>query len=161
MEFLNSVIYIAVTGLVSFYLGALIPRHLFFEQKFPFKTYKWEDGGKIYEKLNIRKWKGEILDMSKIMTIILPKKEPLSATAKDVKILVAETCVAEFVHWILCVISVGHWWIWKKSIEGIVMWILCVLGNLPFILVQRYNRPHLIILRGKLIKREKLQNCEG
>jgi len=155
MELLWSVIYVGITGLISFYTGAILPRKWFNDRKFPFKPFKWEKNGKIYEKLNIRKWKGEILDMSKIMTVILPKKLPLSAKLKDVKTLIAETCVAELIHWILCVISVANYWIWKKSAEGILIWGLCIIGNLPFILVQRYNRPHLQIIRDKMLEREK------
>ena len=124
------------------------------------KTFKFENGGKIYDKLNIRKWKDELIDMSKIMKIILPKQLPLSSNSGDVYSLVKETCVAEAIHWILCVVSIGNIWIWK-SIEGVLIWILCILGNLPFIFVQRYNRPHLLIICEKMIKREKLRKTEG
>lgn len=155
MELFWSVCYIGLTGLASFFIGAALPRKWFHDDKPPFKTYKWEKDGKIYEKLNIRKWKGEIIDMSKFMKNILPKKVPLSATAKDVQILIAETCVAEAVHWCLCIISAGNIWIWKKSIEGVIIFILCIIGNMPFILVQRYNRPHLRELKEKLLKRKK------
>ena len=158
IDFLRSICYIGLTGLISFYVGAMLPRKWFHDNKFPFRSYKWEKGGKVYDKLNIRKWKGEILDMSKIMTIILPKKLPISATSGDVQSLIAETCVAEAVHWILCVVSAGNYWIWKKSAEGIVITVLCIIGNMPFILVQRYNRPHLQILREKMIKREKYKS---
>ena len=154
-ELLWSICYIGLTGLFSFYTGAILPRKWFHDDKAPFKPFKWENNGKIYEKLNIRKWKSEILDMSKIMTIILPKKLPLSATSGDVQSLIAETCVAEAVHWFLCVVSVENFWIWRKSAEGIVITLLCIIGNMPFILVQRYNRPHLRKLREKMLKREK------
>lgn len=160
MPLIKSIIYVALTGLASFYIGALLPREHFCEDKFPYKSLKFEKNGKIYDKLNIRKWKGEILDMSKILKIILPKQLPPRTKSKDVHHLIKETCVAEFIHWILCVVSLGNIWIWE-SVEGILIWLLCVIGNLPFIFVQRYNRPHLIILRDKLEKREKLRQSEG
>ena len=31
---------------------------------------------------------------------------------------------------------------WKNKV-GVYLWVLCILGNLPFILIQRYNRPRL------------------
>lgn len=160
MELLFSIIYVGITGLISFYVGAFLPRSIFHPTKFPYKPFKFEKNGKIYEKLNIRKWKGEIIDMSKIMKIILPKKIPLSASAKDIYYLIKETCVAEAVHWMLCIVSIGNIWIWK-SIEGVLVWILCIIGNLPFIFVQRYNRPHLQALCDKMIAREKLRKSEG
>lgn len=160
MELFFSIVYVGITGLISFYVGALLPRNMFDETKFPYKAFKFEKGGKIYEKINIRKWKGEIIDMSKIMKIILPKQLPLASKSEDVYSLVKETCVAEAIHWVLCVISAGNLWIWK-SIEGVLIWILCILGNMPFIFVQRYNRPHLIAVCKKMRRREKLRNSEG
>lgn len=160
MELLFSIIYTGMTGLISFYVGTFLPRTIFNEEKFPYKSFEFERHGKIYDKLNIRKWKGEIIDMSKIMKIILPKQISVSATAKDIYSLVKETCVAEAVHWVLCIISVGNVWIWK-SVEGILVWILCIIGNLPFIFVQRYNRPHLMDICEKMARREKLRKSEG
>lgn len=161
MELLWSMGYIGITGLISFYTGALLPRRWFNADKRPFKPFNWENEGRVYDKLAIRRWKGKILDMSKFMNNILPKKLPLSASVRDVQTLVSETCVAEVIHWILCFISVGNYWIWKKSIGGIVIWLLCIVGNLPFILVQRYNRPHLQNLKNKMLKREKFRRSEG
>lgn len=155
IQLLASILYVAITGLISFYIGAALPRRWFRETQFLFKTFSWEKGGNIYNCINVRKWKSEITDMSKIMTNILPKKISLSATAKDVHSLILETCVAELIHWVLIIISFGHYWIWKRSIEGILMWFLCIIGNLPFIIVQRYNRPHLVALRNKMLKRKK------
>lgn len=161
MELIFSIIYTGLTGLISFFVGAALPRKWFNDKKFPFTSFGWENGGKIYEKIKIRKWKSEIIDMSKIMTNILPKKLPLSAKLTDVQSLIAETCVAEIVHWVLCIVSVGNYWIWKKSIEGIIVWIMCIIGNMPFILVQRYNRPHLQIIKEKMQNRNKYCKSEG
>lgn len=160
MELLWSMIYVGVTGLISFYVGAAIPRKWFDDNKYPFLPYKWEKDGKIYERFNIRKWKGEIIDMSKIMNNILPKKLMPSAKVYDIQRLIEETCVAEVVHWVLCITSFGNYWIWKKTTEGIFVWILCIIGNLPFIIVQRYNRPHLRNIRDKMMKRKKYQSSE-
>lgn len=160
MELFFSIIYVGITGLISFYVGALLPRSIFDETKFPYKTFKFEKNGKIYDKLNIKRWKGEIIDMSKIMKIILPKQLPLNSKSADVYSLIKETCVAEAVHWVLCVVSIGNLWIWK-SIEGVLIWLLCILGNMPFIFVQRYNRPHLMVICKKMRRREKLRNSEG
>lgn len=159
-ELFLSICYTGLTGLISFFVGAALPRHWFHAENPPFRSCKFEKDGKIYERLNIRKWKGEILDMSKIMNNILPKKVSISATMKDIQALISETCVAEAVHWWLCIISFGNYWIWR-SVEGILIWILCIVGNMPFILVQRYNRPHLQSLLKKMQKKEKYRKSEG
>ena len=161
MELLWSIAYVCITGLISFYIGTILPRHWFCAEKFPFSAFFFENNGRIYDKLGIRKWKGSILDMSKFMNNILPKKLPRSPSVNDVQTLAAETCVAEAIHWLLCLVSLGQLWIWKKSICGIIFWLFCVIGNLPFILVQRYNRPHLITLKDKMLKRKKYRKSEG
>lgn len=159
-ELFLSICYTGITGLISFFVGAALPRHWFHAEKPPFAAYRFEKEGKIYEYLNIKKWKGEIIDMSKIMNNILPKKVSVSAKLKDIQALISETCVAEAVHWWLCLISAANYWIWQSA-EGILIWILCIIGNMPFILVQRYNRPHLQRIIKKMQKIEKYQKSEG
>ena len=60
-----------------------------------------------------------------------------------------ETCVAESVHIILCLLGLGLLAIWPGP-GGMVMTALyLLLGNLPFIVIQRYNRPRLLSLLEK------------
>ena len=74
MNLLMSIAYVAVIGILSHYIGESLPRRLFGEYKFPFRTYKWERDGKIYNRLKIKKWKNHLPDMSRVMRDMLPKK---------------------------------------------------------------------------------------
>jgi len=58
--------------------------------------------------------------------------------------------VAELIHVLLCLSGV-YCIVLLAGAGGLVIAVLNVLGNLPFILVQRYNRPRL----AKLLKRCK------
>lgn len=50
--------------------------------------------------------------------------------------------------------GVGIYFIWKNSI-GVILTIIFALGNLPFIMIQRYNRPNLVRLEKRLLLREE------
>ena len=154
MKLFRSIAYIGLLGVASHYIGEDIPRRLFKPEKFPYKSYRWEKNGKIYEHLSIRKWKTRVPDMSKVMTDMLPKRVTAGMTSADIDALIKETCVAEFVHKTLMFLSAGVYFIWDNAV-GVVLAAVCVLSNLPFVLIQRYNRPNLIRLRDKLILREE------
>ena len=154
MKLLMSIVYVAVIGILSHYIGESLPRGLFGEYKFPYRTYKWERDGKIYNRLKIKKWKNRLPDMSRVMRDMLPKKVTYNATSADIDALIKETCVAECVHYWLCLFSVGIYLIWKNYV-GVILALVFVVCNIPFVMIQRYNRPHLIKLRQKLLKREE------
>lgn len=154
MKLLMSIAYVAVIGILSHYIGESLPRRLFGEYKFPFRTYKWERDGKIYNRLKIKKWKNRLPDMSRVMRDMLPKKVTYDATSADIDALIKETCVAECVHYWLCLFAVGIYLIWKNYV-GVILALVFVACNIPFMMIQRYNRPHLIKLRQKLLKREE------
>lgn len=161
MKLALSIIYVAFIGILCFFIGESLPRNLFKESAFPFKIYKFENNGKIYEKIKIKKWKCKVPDMSKIMKDMLPKSVFYNSTAEDLDKLIKETCVAEFIHGLLCFLSLGVYFIWKST-TGIVLSLLSILGNIPFILIQRYNRPHLIKIRNRLILKEsKLKDASS
>ena len=154
MKLLFSILYVAAIGILSHYIGESIPRAWFSENLFPYKPFKWEKNGKIYERLGIRKWKTRLPDMSRVLKDMLPKRISYKATSKDIQALIKETCVAEFTHKALCVLSIGVYFIWKDTV-GVILVLVCVLCNAPFILIQRYNRPNLIELNKRIIKREE------
>ena len=158
MKLIYSAVYVAVTGFIAYLAGEAMPRRWFKEWKFPYNEFSWEKKGGIYNKFKVKKWKNKIIDMSKIFTGMLPKAVKFGANSKDLNALIKETCVAEFIHRFLCGISGGVYWIWNSS-EGLVVWLLCVLGNMPFIMIQRYNRPHLKSLMKRMEKREAAAGC--
>ena len=65
LKILITAIYILVVGLGCFFAGLLVPREKIDENKFPFKAFKWEKSGAVYEKLHIKKWKSKLPEMSK------------------------------------------------------------------------------------------------
>ena len=82
--------------------------------------------------------------MSEILPNLMPsKKLPRRASGEQLMLMVQETCIAEFVHMILFVLGFGCVLLWDGPGGWMVAVVYNLLGNVPFILIQRYNRPRL------------------
>lgn len=145
-----SILYMALLGILATPLGRLMARLPLNGKRFPFQALPFEKNGKLYEKLGIRRWKNKVPDMSKILIKILPpKKVSFRDDVEKLEVLVKETCVAESVHIILCLLGLGLLAIWPGPGGAVMTALYLLLGNLPFIVIQRYNRPRLLSLLEK------------
>lgn len=135
-------LFLLVLTLLAHPIGESIPKKIFHADRFPFRSYKWEKEGRIYNILKISVWKDKIPDMSKVMHDMTPKKiERISS--QEASILLTETCVAETVHWTEIILASIYLILFPSSANTILWAVWTLLANLPFILVQRYNRPRL------------------
>ena len=151
MEFLKCVCYLAVTGIAAFFAGRIVPKKWFRADAFPYKSYPFEKEGKIYDKLRIRSWQSRVPDMSRILPGLIPAKKMTADYQSRLPQMIQETCVAEMTHFLLCLTGLYCLVLWPGA-GGVVLTLLyIVLGNLPFILIQRYNRPRFL----KLWRRER------
>ena len=98
---------------------------------------------KLWKRLHVRKWQAKIPDMSRIFVKIMPEKKLTKENYENLPRMIEETCVAEWTHILLSIAGLGLLKIWS-GVGGVCITIIyIVLGNLPFIVVQRYNRPRL------------------
>ena len=152
MKLLYGILYIAALGAPSPSVGQALPRDKFDAKCFPYRAAQWEKNGKVYEKLGIKRWKDYLPDMSKIMPDMV-KKKMSAAKEQGTAVLIAETCVAECVHWALIVLSLGIFLFWRGG-WAVLFWLVYnILGNVPFIIIQRYNRPRLVMLEERRERR--------
>lgn len=153
---LRCLLYMAVTGMIGFALGRLVPKRWFHADRFPYRSAAFEREGRIYECFRIQWWQARVPDMSRIFPHLMPAKNLKQDFIHRLPRMLQETCVAEWIHWLLCLSGLYLLRLWPGA-GGIVMTVLYILlGNLPFILVQRYNRPRLLRLYQRLQrKREK------
>lgn len=147
------VLYLAAIGILLFIVGRVLPKEKFQFSKFPFRSFAVEKEGSFYRKLGVQKWKDKVPDMSRVCPAwISSKKLPRSPSSNQMERMIQETCIAEWVHTLLCLLGFGCVWIWK-GLGGWIVSILYALGNIPYIIIQRYNRPKLIkILRRVCVK---------
>lgn len=157
---LISMLYVIALGIAAHFIGEAIPAASFHYDRFPYRAWRWERDGRIYDGLRIRKWKDRLPDMSRVMPDMVPKRLGKSPTSSDAWRLVRETCRAEIVHLGLCICAPAIYFFWWSWI-GVMLVCLTVLGNLPFILIQRYNRPALVRLAERLEIREERKRNAG
>ncbi len=158
MGLLYCIVYILLLGILCFPFGRLLALHTFRTNRFPFRAYSFERKGKIYEHLRIRVWARKVPDVSKLVpSIVPPKRAPVRTDAFTIRQMVNETCIAEVTHVILCFAGIELMELWPGA-GGVILFILYViLGNLPFILIQRYNRPRLLRLLAHTENEESQQ----
>lgn len=153
-EILYCALYLSAIGVAFFLFGRILPKEIFAYDRFPFHLSRFERDGHIYDALQIRRWKDGFPDMSVLIPSLIPsKKLPPIFTAAQIESMIRETCVAEWIHELLCLFGFGCVFLWK-GIGGWLVSVLYALGNLPYILIQRYNRPRLVNLLRKTRERE-------
>ena len=137
-------IYFAITGTFAFFAGRIVPKHWFCFDRFPYKCMAFEQSGKIYDRIRIRKWLNKVPDMSRIFKCMPAKKITGKLTPENLHIMIRETCVAECVHGILNITGLGCFLLWDSGWCIILYGAYVLLGNLPFMLIQRHTRPRLV-----------------
>ena len=147
-QFLLFAFIVIVVGALAFVGGELLPRKNFDYTAFPYRPFQWEKNGEIYHKLHIQKWKDHVPDMSKHVKTMFAKEIVSARDPEYTRRLILETCVAELTHYVLMLLS-PIFPQYMTGVYGDIAMIVYVLGNLPFVLIQRYNRPRLVLLMEK------------
>lgn len=143
----NCVIYIALIGALGFVAGRLLPKRWFKYDAPPFRDLPFENGGHFYRRLGIHRWHKLLPDMSRILPGLMPPKRVTAhISAAQAEVMVQETCVAEVIHIALSLLGLTLPFLWPGPGGVIVCLMYILLGNVPFILIQRFNRPKLIQL---------------
>lgn len=148
--------YMALWGVVCFPMGRLFKRMGLRWDRVPFAEYAWEKGGSVYEKLGIRVWMYAAPDVSRLFPSIVPRKAITSRpTAAMMRDMLEETCVAELTHLVLIVAGLALPFLWPGPWGLALCAVYILLGNLPFIIIQRYNRPRFVKLFQAAERRER------
>ena len=158
--FIKFVFFVAIVGIISNIVGVLTNRDRIEPRRFPFGPFNWERGGRIYDRMRVSRWKTKVPDMSKILPYLYKKKISGRPNPEHIMMLIKETCIAEAVHSGMIIVSpliyvyIGGWW-------GVAFAAVYAVGNLPYVIIQRYNRPLLIGLYDRLVARQQKKSMEG
>jgi len=144
----TNAIWLLVVNIVAwlvfhFLISALcfkIPLHFFQKDSAFFRIAKWEEHGKIWNRLFlVKKWKKHLIDGSSIAKKSYNKSHLHGTKRGDLLVFAAETKRAEMTHWLL-ILPVPLFFLWNPVWAGCINIAYALLANLPFILTQRYNR---------------------
>ena len=149
--FTDLCIKVIINGFLSGCLFALLPRKLL--NKCIIKQIKFEDNGKFYEKhFHILKWKDHLPQFSNITKIGFKKDSIRKLSADYLETFYIETIRAEMTHFFLIILAPFYFTVTEYTLAFKIFAVVSnILGNIPFIMVQRYNRPRIKALLQKII----------
>ncbi len=147
---LSNFLIIGLWHLVVFFMCLRMPLASFNPSKGRFVQKDWERGGLWYrDKLKIQVWKDKLPQYIGKSGF---SKQHLNGLSIDyIDRFIEETCRGEWMHMKNCICSIIILII-NPLLVGLVTSFFIVLGNLPFAIVQRYNRFRLQILRKRRIR---------
>lgn len=132
--------------ILHFAISALcfyIPLSYFLKDNVIFRIMKWEQGGKLWDRLfSVKKWKKHLIDGSSIVKKSYNKSHLHGTNKESLTVFMAETKRAELTHWLL-LLPAPLFFLWNPAWAGWVNVVYAVLANVPFIVTQRYNRGRL------------------
>lgn len=127
-----------------------LPDATFSPEKERYAAKTWEHGGRWYrENLKIQLWKDWVPQF--IGKEGFSKKHLTDVSIDYLDQFILETCRGEWLHWKDCICAVVTLVI-NPPLVGFLFSFFILLGNLPFAIIQRYNRFRLQTLRRKRLR---------
>ena len=154
-KLLSSAIHVIIIGLITGFIFALVPGKLFLKFQNYYKLFRFEQEGRFYNKyFKINIWKDKLPQFSELTKFGFSKSSLNNVSGEYLEQFYIETMRAELSHWFLIMCSP----IYFLFAEKILLWFTIIgniIGNLPFIMIQRYNRGRILKLLAHLKKHEQ------
>lgn len=148
--FVWNLVIIGLWHVVVFLACVKLPKSRFNPSKERFVAKTWEHGGRWYrEKLKIQHWKDRVPQF--IGKDGFSKEHLTDVSIEYIDEFILETCRGEWMHLKSCVCILVTLLI-NPLLVGLVFSFLILIGNLPFAIIQRYNRFRLQVLRKKRLR---------
>jgi glycosyl-4,4'-diaponeurosporenoate acyltransferase len=118
----------------------------------------WERGGRVYERLGIRRWKDRLPELGAAFRGGVSKRRLGSTSGAGLERFAVETRRAELVHWAIPAVT-PVFVLWNPPWLVGAMVAYAVVANVPCLLVQRYNRGRLLgIVERRAAATQRLQD---
>lgn len=138
---LYAVIWIGI-HIGSGYLAHNMPLSWFDPEGPLYRSRRIERGGRLYRAFGVHRWKDALPEAGAFFEGGFSKRSLTTAKAGYLERYLRETCRAEASHWISAALAVTFF-LWNPWYIGAIMIGYGLATNLPFIMVQRYNRPRI------------------
>lgn len=148
---LNVIAWLALHVCIS-YFCLKAPDSFYYKIQKGFRLKHWER--LMYERLKIRSWKTVLPDGGGVFRGGFKKKHLHTLSIEYVTKFILETKRAEINHWILIPPSI-LFFLWNPPFLGWIMVVYALIVNVPFIMIQRYNRYRFELLLPKLKKKHQ------
>jgi glycosyl-4,4'-diaponeurosporenoate acyltransferase len=150
---LNLLFFLLISVVISL-IAEKLPNSLYNYKFWLFKEKSWEKGGRFYEKwFVVKSWKCRLPEISDFLKSRFTKKHLNNNNKEYLKVFLMESCKSEFTHWMIIVSSL-FFYINEDLPSVISIFFLSCILNVPYIIIQRYNRPRIIKLLDKTYQHE-------
>lgn len=131
----------------------------FFEKKNKlFYSYSWEKNGAFWQMyFHVRSWKDRLPDGATLFKLGFKKKNLTEANSFYFSKFILESKRAELNHWLL-LFPAPFFFLWNPPWAGWLIICYALIANVPFIIIQRYNRPRFEKIQLKRRKRFDSKN---
>lgn len=137
--------------LVILLLCRILPSNFFSSNKFIYKPRKWEKNGNFYVRvLKIKKWKDKLPQFVAKEGFSKKNLNTSDISKEYLERFILETCRAEWNHLMCCMYGVVSFFI-NYQFYAILFSIIPIAANLPFLVIQRFNRLRLVKLADKKV----------
>ena len=141
----NLLIFILFSVILTL-LAEQMPRGIYNYKKWLYRERKWEEGGRIYERVFfVKKWKSRLPDIGDFLKWRFSKKHLAGTKSDYLYRFLIESCKAELTHWMI-ILSSFLFIFWGGLVTFSRILLLAAMLNGPYIIIQRYNRPRLVRL---------------
>ncbi len=151
---IDAVVAIALHEVPKLFFKNFMTKTKFYNaNNYPFKVYKFERN--FYEKMGVRKWKDLLPNKMGMRKDHLEDKNDTNY----LNMFIIESCRAEFMHLVSALFSILPIILIPFKYFGIIMPVAIVniiLQILP-VIVQRYNRPKIMIVQKRALRQQALE----
>lgn len=117
---------------------------------------RFEDRGRVYRRVGVHRWKDRLPEAGALFAGGISKRELPARDVEGLRTFVRETRRAELAHW--WALWCGPLFaLWNPPLAAALLLAYGVLANLPFIVIQRYNRFRTQALLHRLERRGSAQ----
>ncbi|MDR2973946.1 MAG: hypothetical protein LBV00_04420 [Propionibacteriaceae bacterium] len=136
----NIILYVGFVA-IRRHVDVWLPDRAFDPTKWRYRSAAWERHGAFYrDVLHINRWKDKLPCLVPLTGF---SKKSITDVRKDyLSRFIVETCRAESNH-VSAVLFTFVLLLWTPLDMWLVCFLIAALGNAPFIMIQRYNRPRL------------------
>ncbi|SDN97273.1 hypothetical protein [Halobacillus aidingensis] len=138
-------IHLGVSGFVSVAPEALVNAFAGI-----YRVRRWETQAKVYERLGVKKWKDRLPEARKWFRRGKTAAHLRNPSQWDR--FEKQTNRSELSHWVQ-MLAAPFFFLFNPPWAGWIMVVYAILFNLPFIIVQRYNRVRMMRVKNRVFMR--------
>lgn len=154
---INSIAWFCIPMVFS-YLFSKRPDQYYEQPNHWYEPFEWEKNGETWQIwLGVKRWKDYLPEGSSIRQNVYNKRHLQNTQAQTIKKFILETKRAEQMHW-FTMLPAPLFFIWNPPWAGWLIILYALLSNVPFIIIQRYNRPRLQRIYKLSLRKESLEN---